>query len=257
MLASHKCFFRYRFLTIFVASVVQSWSISLPSHAADAGNPFVDDEVQPASVDAAFTASFRQLQKSGILNRALGVGDRAIDVELPSANGVNMRLSELWAVGPVVVVYYRGNWCPFCTRQLQGLQQVLGDIHALDAQLVAISPETSSEGLKTQVEDGLAFPTLTDRGNAAAREYGLAYRVRDDVRLLYAPFVDLAAHNGDTSLELPLAATYVIDASGIIRYAFVDTDFTQRADPQEILRILRRLQREAVVQPTTQPLARR
>lgn len=236
--------------------------------AADASNPFVDDDVQPAGfssaapptrheVRAAFAASFDQLRESGILDRALGVGDRAPDFELPSANGINIRLSELRAVAPVVLVYYRGNWCPFCTRQLQGLQQSLTNIHSQDAQLVAISPETAANGLNTQRQNQLAYPTLTDRGNAVAREFGLAYRVSADVAAQYAPFVDLAEHNGNASRELPLAATYVIDTAGIIRYAFVSVDFTERADPAEILQVLRRLKQSTPASPLTQPLARR
>lgn len=236
--------------------------------AADVSNPFVDDDVQPAGfsaagpptpheVRAAFAASFAELRESGILDRALGVGDRAPDFELPSANGINIRLSELRAAAPVVLVYYRGNWCPFCTRQLQGLQQALTNIHSQDAQLVAISPETAANGLDTQRQNQLAYPTLTDQGNAVAREFGLAYRVSADAAAKYAPFVDLAAHNGDTSRELPLAATYVIDSAGIIRYAFVSVDFTERADPAEILRVLRRLKQSTPTSPLTQPLARR
>lgn len=236
--------------------------------AADASNPFVDDDVQPAGfsatappstheVRAAFAASFDELRESGILDRALSVGDRAPDFELPSANGINIRLSELRAAAPVVLVYYRGNWCPFCTRQLQGLQQALTDIHSQDAQLVAISPETATHGLDTQRRNQLAYPTLIDQGNAVAREFGLAYHVSADAAAQYVPFVDLAEHNGDSSRELPLAATYVIDSAGIIRYAFVSVDFTERADPDEILRVLRRLKQSTPASPLTQPLARR
>jgi len=236
--------------------------------ATDANNPFVDDEVQGAGFSAAappsthevriaFAASFAELRDSGILDRALGVGDRAPDFELPSANGINFRLSELRAVAPVVLVYYRGNWCPFCTRQLQGLQQALTDIHSQDAQLVAISPETAANGLETQRQNQLAYPTLTDRGNEVAREFGIAYRVSPSAAANYAPFVNLAAQNGEASRELPLAATYVIDSSGIIRYAYASVDFTERADPAEILRVLRRLKQSTPAGPLTQPLARR
>lgn len=236
--------------------------------AEDARNPFVDDAVQSAEflnatppttreVRAVFAASFDELRESGILDRALGVGDRAPDFELPSANGIDIRLAELRAVAPVVLVYYRGNWCPFCTRQLQGLQRALTDIHSLDAQLVAISPETATNGLETQRQNQLAYPTLTDQGNKVAREFGLAYRVSDDAEALYAPFVDLVEHNAEASRELPLAATYVIDSAGIIRYAFVSVDFTERADPAEILRVLRRLKLSTPAGLLTQPLARR
>jgi peroxiredoxin len=235
---------------------------------AENDDPFVDDGVQPAGfaaaaapnsaeVRAAFAASIDEVRRSGVLQTALGVGDRAVDFELPHANGTNLRLSELLAVGPVVLVYYRGNWCPFCNRHLQGLQRALSDIHSLDAQLIAVSPETSAHGLATQVKDGLAYPTLTDQDNVVARRYGIVYRLSREVIPFYEQYFDAADYYGNQSHELPLAATYVIDSDGVIRYAFVDADFTERADPQAILEVLRRLKRSSPARPTTQPLARR
>ena len=98
---------------------------------------------------------------------------------------------------------------------------------------------------------------LSDRQNVVARRYGILYRISDKVLPYYEQFFDIGQYNGDRSNELPLAATYVIDTDGVIRYAFLDADYTHRADPQAILDVLRRLKRNSPARPTTQPLARR
>jgi peroxiredoxin len=187
-----------------------------------------------------FQEGIDEVRRSGILQKALGVGDKAIDFELPMGNGANIRLSEMLAVGPVVVTFYRGNWCPYCNRQLQGLQVVLLELHKAGAQLVAVSPEVPEQTLATQQKNHLAFPVLSDKQNAVARQYGLVFRVSDKVIPYYDGFFNIEAQNGDRSYELPLAATYVIGGDGVIRYAFLDADYKHRADPQEILATLRR-----------------
>lgn len=189
----------------------------------------------------AYREGIEEVRRSGILDRALTVGDKAIDFELPTANGTNVRLSELLAVGPVVVTFYRGNWCPYCNRQLQGLQEVLNELQGAGAQLVAVSPELPEKGLATQEKNHLAFPLLSDKGNVVARQYGIVFRVSDKVMPYYRRFFNMEEYNGDRSYELPLAATYVISGDGVIRYAFLDADYKRRADPQEALSTLRQL----------------
>jgi len=226
-----------------------------PKNQAAPAKSAPDENLQPISFDSvpprgaqptakqlrqqAFEQGIEEVRRSGILQRALGVGDKAIDFELPTANGTNVRLSEMLGVGPVVVTFYRGNWCPYCNRQLQGLQEVLLDLHSAGAQLVAISPEVSEQALVTQRKDHLTFPLLSDKGNAVARQYGIVFRISDKVIPYYDQFFNIEKQNGDRSYELPLAATYVIGGNGVIRYAFLNADYKLRADPQEILGTVR------------------
>ena len=210
---------------------------------------------RPADRRAAFDAGIEEVRRSGILESAIGVGDRAVDFELPEIGGRNLRLSELWAAGPVVLVYYRGGWCPFCNQYLAVLQKSLLDIHALDAQLVAVSPELANHGLATQEKGKLTFPLVSDEGNQVARQYGLVYRISDKVIPYYDQFFDINDYNGDRSYELPLSATYVIDTGGVVRYAFLDADYKRRADPKEVLTVLRQLKAASPASPLSRPAA--
>ena len=107
---------------------------------------------------------------------------------------------------------------------------------------MAISPQTPDASLSTQEKLDLAFDVLSDAGNAVARDYGLVFQLPDALVDTYRGFgIDLEASNGDDARELPMPATFVIDAAGTIRYAFVDPDYTQRAEPADVLDALQSL----------------
>jgi peroxiredoxin len=207
--------------------------------------------VPPEERRAALAAAIEEVRQSGILERAIHVGDKAIDFQLPESMGSNLRASDLWSMGPVVLVFYRGGWCPYCNRYLHELQRALDDMQTLDAQLVAISPELQERALATQAKHKLAFPLLSDKGNAIARQYGIAYRIPQRVVPFYDELFDLRRANGDDSYELPLTATYVVDRAGVVRYAFLDPDYTERAAPKLVLEVLRSLKHAAARQATT------
>ena len=172
---------------------------------------------------------------------ALGVGAEAPDFALPNAMGREIRLSDLLARGPVVLTFYRGAWCPYCNTQLRDYQDVLGEIEEAGATLVAVSPQTPDGSMTMAERNGLAFPVLSDVGNAVSRTYGLVFEVDGRTRERYqAVGVDLAAVNGADAWELPVPATYVIDPDGRIGAAFVEADYTQRASARRVLDALRR-----------------
>ncbi len=170
---------------------------------------------------------------------ALKVGDTAPDFELPDAMGRTVRLSEMLASGPVVLAFYRGSWCPYCNRELRGLQLALPNVEAAAARMVAVSPQTPDSSLTIVERQNLTFPVLSDAGNRVARAFGLVFRVDDEVRQQYrAAGIDLTRSNGDDSWELPVPATYVVAPDRTITYAFVEADYTRRAAPADVVAAL-------------------
>jgi len=125
---------------------------------------------------------------------------------------------------------------------LRAYQQVLGEIRAAGAELVAVSPELPDNSLSTAEKNQLGFEVLSDLGNRVARAYGLVFRLSDEVIRVYREQLgnDLARHNGDDSWQLPVPATFVIGSDGIVQLAFVDPDYKRRLEPAEILTALRR-----------------
>ena len=184
----------------------------------------------------------QDLANSGIVENSLKVGDKIPKVQLPNAVGKIVELQTLLKSEPIVITFYRGQWCPYCNLELRTLQKYLPQIKELGAQLVAISPQTPDNSLSTTERDELSFEVLSDQGNQVAKEFGLVFTVPEELRPIYQGFgIDLPAHNGDETFELPIPATYVIDSNGTIVQAFVEADYTKRLDPEEIIATLRNL----------------
>jgi peroxiredoxin len=194
----------------------------------------------PAERLATIDRAVADLQSSRLAQRALKSGERAPSFEIPDGDGMLWRSADLLRNGPLVVVFYRGRWCAYCNAQLAALQQIHSRIAAAGASLVAISPQTQKHSYMTRDMHRLRFLVLSDVGNRVARQFGLVYRIPPDLQTMYESiFTKLPGYNGDASWELPLAATYVIQATGMISYTRVDEDWRRRAEPEEILTFLR------------------
>jgi peroxiredoxin len=179
---------------------------------------------------------------SGQGRRALKAGAKAPEFTLSDPDGKPVSSRELLARGPLVVSFYRGVWCPYCNLDLQALQEVLPEIEACGASLVAISPQTAPNSRKSQRQNKLGFPILSDVRGEVANAFGIRFALPDDLIALYKSFKnDLPAFNDDPSWVLPMPARYVIGTDGIIAYAEVNPDYTHRPDPSELLPVLDRL----------------
>jgi peroxiredoxin len=179
---------------------------------------------------------------SGAGSGALRVGASAPDFTLPNAARRPISLATLLKAGPVVVTFYRGQWCPYCDLQLRAFQEVLPRIRALGATLVAISPQTPDESLSTAEKRKLEFHVLSDAGNKVAQSWGLVWKVGTRLDGLHKGFgVDLAKVNGDASNELPVPATFVVEPSGRIAFAHVDPNWRVRMEPAVLISALEKL----------------
>jgi len=187
----------------------------------------------PAEVFSAMEQANTRLAASGLVDRALKRGGRMPDFELPDANGKLFRSSDLRKNGLLLVSFYRGAWCPYCNLELKALHERHADIVATGTTLIAISPQTPDFSMTTAQKHGLRFPVLSDTGNRVARQFGLVFRVDESLRPIYQAFgIDLKAHNGDESFELPVPATFLISRNGIVLEAFVNTDYRSRLEPE-------------------------
>ncbi len=200
---------------------------------------------QPSRVVDAFERSITNLSRSGVSDRALEVGDRAPDFNLPSCRGQHVRLSDRIAQGPVVLSFYRGSWCPFCTLEMKALRETVSTVEDLGATVLALSPQSLEGTCKMAEEQNIPFDLLSDEGNDVARQFGIVFHLQDEIQSIYKELgIDFPLVNGDDSFDLPVPATYLIDTAGTIRLAFVDPDYTRRLDPSEIITILRELRAE-------------
>lgn len=178
---------------------------------------------------------------SGVLENALNVNNKAPNFTLKNALGKSVSLYDELKNGPVVLTWYRGGWCPYCNITLHYLQEKLPEFKKAGATLIALTPELPNNSLSTSEKNALEFSVLSDVGNVVGKEYGVVYTLTDEVASIYEAGFGLSEVNGDHSNELPLAATYVVDTDAVIQYAFLDADYTERAEVSEILSALEKL----------------
>lgn len=186
-----------------------------------------------------FDNAIEELNNSGIAKTALQVGDNVMDFELKNASGKMVKLSDILQKGPVVLTWYRGGWCPYCNVQLQYLQQQLPEFKKQGATLVALTPELPDKSLNTKEKNELEFEILTDLNNDIARKFGIVFTLNSELVKIYNGRLEI--FNGVDTNELPIPATYIIGQDYIIKYAFVDPNHRNRAEPTDILSILKTL----------------
>ena len=190
----------------------------------------------PAATLEVHARMIAALKAQGLAARALGVGATAPAFSLPDHKEKVVSSADLLAHGRLVLCFFRGRWDPFCCGQMEAMNGIVPEIEAAGASLVAISPQTVKQSFFMADQHRLRFALLSDAGNQVARQFGLVYRVPDEQQDIYRrAFVNLPFINGDESWELPIPATYIVDRDGTVPFASVNEDYTQRAEPEEIL----------------------
>jgi peroxiredoxin len=199
----------------------------------------------PASVLETIDDAVRRLAESGLADAAPRIGQPAPAFVLTDATGRSVDSRALLSRGPLVVSFYRGAWCPYSNLELQAWQRHLPELQGLGATLVAISPQTPDASLTLAEKHALAFPVLSDLGNQVARQFGIVFTLDAGLRQVHDAFgIDLSAHNGESSFELPVPATFLLESDGSIAGAWVAVDYRVRAEPSTVLARLR--ERESI-----------
>jgi peroxiredoxin len=192
--------------------------------------------------------SVQDLLDSGLESRILPVGATAPNFALPDAiNGKLIRSSDLLAVGPLIITFFRGRWCPYCMTELEAWQAAFPAVRERGALLVAISPQLARQNDFTVQQHHLTFPLLTDAGSRLATQFGIAYTVTEPMQqhyrsiLINIPFINgsqLAPDGSDDTWRLPLPATFVLSQSDTVLFAEAHADHRVRPDPQDVLAVL-------------------
>jgi peroxiredoxin len=183
-----------------------------------------------------------QLTKTATAEGAIKRGDAFPEFALPDTNGRFTLLSELLKFGPLVINFYRGQWCPFCSATIEAMSAATPAISAAGATVIGISPELGNLSFSASREGSLNFPMLCDLDNGVALQCGLVFRLTDDLIQDYlADGLDLAQVYGNGSWFLPIPASYIVMPDGTISRAYVNPDFRYRMDPEEILQAVEEL----------------
>lgn len=196
------------------------------------------------------------LFSTGIENKILSLGSKAPEFSLPDAiSGKTIRSADMLALGPLVVNFFRGRWDPYCVTELEAWRDMNPLVRELGGLVVAVSPQSIRQSDFTVQQHGIPFPILCDEGCRVAEQFGIAYKVTEEMQRYYfsilvnLPFIHtgrnaLQAKRGDVDERawvLPLPATFVIAQDGTIAFAEAHADPRVRPEPDEVLTVLRSL----------------
>lgn len=194
----------------------------------------------PAEILAAFGESLQSLMASNIADKALKVGDMAPNFKI-ELDGKMEDLASLLENGTVVLNFFRGNWCPFCMAELETYQTLFSEsAKEMNAsQFLFITPQKKRFNDQLKEAQGLNLQFVTDADNEIAQKFGLVFQLESSIQEIYKAIgADLNEFNGDDSFKLPIPATYIIEPTGKISYAFVDANYMMRAEPKIVLPII-------------------
>lgn len=195
--------------------------------------------VDSAGWDPTYAVFLERLQSLNIGATAPKVGDRFPDFALPNARGVRVALSDLISEGPLVLSFNRGGWCPYCRLELAAWAGLIPELTALGGRFVAVTGELGGRAEDLRQTLQLDSEILCDVDHGLALELGLAFYLGDELRRMYLERgLDLSEVYGTESWFLPIPATFVLDTSGIVRFAYADPDFRARAEPGDVLAVV-------------------
>src|SRR5712692_10647945 len=209
----------------------------------------VADEVNRLSPEFAGVVGrmVARLEANSVGQSAPQVGEQMPDFILPDEKGTLVCLENLLEQGPVVVSFHRGHWCPYCRLNADGLAKIAPDVKRLDAQIVAISPETHQYGAELKADANAPFPVLADVDNGYALELNLLFWVGDEKRdAMRAGGFDIAPYQGNETWMLPIPATFVVGRDGVVKARYIDPDYRHRMELEAILATLGPLSAETV-----------
>ena len=181
--------------------------------------------------------SISAVQVSADIPRETAVGDTIPDVSVMTVDKTELKLREAVKEKPAVLIFYRGGWCPYCTRHLMALAGIEDELTAAGFQLLAISADKPEKIAETPNRDKLGYTLLSDSTMEAAKAFGLTFKVPDKTVKEYKDEyqIDLEAASGQTHHLLPHPAVYIVDQKGTVRFAHVNQDYKDRLDPAFIL----------------------
>jgi len=196
--------------------------------------------VLPEAYYVVLRKSVAYLRDSGLFDGALAIGDLLPSFRLPSTSGRLVESRALLAKGPLVISFFRGEWCRFCSETLRALAEIDAEVQALGALQVAITPDLPDTTAQTVRTLDLPFEVLSDIKSAFGLKCGISYRMPDDVAEVYHA-MNFINRNGSADFFLPIPAVFIADRDGIVRLSYTEPDYAERLEPKTIIETLKGL----------------
>ncbi|AZQ84008.1 AhpC/TSA family protein [Colwellia sp. Arc7-635] len=175
-------------------------------------------------------------------NPGLKAGNKAPNFALKNAFGETIELTKELSKGPVVLIFYRGAWCPYCNLHLHALKENVAEFAKYGAQVIAITPQSPDKSAEQVKKDGFAFQVLSDSSARVMKDYQLYFELPADLMRIYKEHgLDVEEFNGKGGNGLPTPGAFIIDQQGVIRTMQAEVDYKSRMSPEDIIAALAEL----------------
>lgn len=190
----------------------------------------------PSDVSKKLLQENEKLFSNFLYEKILKKGSKIPDVFFRDSVLEAHYLSDILKDQHVVLSFFRGTWCPYCNLELKALSNINNEIKEKGARLIAVSPELYKFSKKSLQENNIDYDVMTDLGNKAAKEFGLAFKLPQEYRDIYAKLnIHLNTLNGEDNWILPVPATFIISKDGTVISTYINADYTKRMEPEDIL----------------------
>ena len=232
-------------ILLLAASQLVNAAESIPSYQ-ESLNQFIE---KSKSSKSPYSAADRAIMKKAgeslaadMPDPGIKVGEKAPEFTLSNALGKKVSLKDELKKGPVVLVFYRGAWCPFCNMYLHTLQKSLPEFKKYAAQLITVTPQTPDKSSAQNEKDSYPFEVLSDLDSKVMQDYKLYFELPDELVAVYKKHnLNIEGFNGTGRNVLPVPGSFVIDQKGIVRAMQAQTDYKIRMEPAAIIDALKKI----------------
>lgn len=196
----------------------------------------------PEHLAQGLKAGIQEVRTSQLKQNALKVGDKIKNLSLLNIYGEQISLKSLITKDYLLLNFFRGSWCPFCSMELREYERLKEKFLKSNIDIVAISPEVAKYSKKTKEDNFLSFEILSDENSKVMKEFGIVFTLSNEVKKIYEDFkIDLKEQNGNITYKMPVPATYVVDKNFNIVFAHFEEDYTTRCEPKDVLEFIESL----------------
>ncbi|MCC9074440.1 AhpC/TSA family protein [Flavobacterium sp. F-65] len=193
----------------------------------------------PQEVSEVFEKSINDLKTQNIENKSIQIGDILTPFSLPNTKNQLIHSKDVLKKGKMILAFYRGSWCPYCNLELRALQNNIAKITDNNVSLLAVSPQSPDHSMALTEKHQLTFEVLTDENNKLAKQLGISFKLQEFAIPTYQAIgINLEDFNQDDENTLPVPAVFVVDTDGVVIYKFVDTDYRNRLNIDELIQSL-------------------
>lgn len=182
--------------------------------------------------------SLQRLKNQQLQTQFPQLGDKMPNFNLKNFTGEEVELYDVLKKKAVVLLFYRGSWCPYCNLELKEYKDYYKSFSDAGLEILAISPELPEYSERFSHKNFFPFPLLHDKKNKIAKKLNLKFTLDPELVPIYKEFgIDIGERNGNGKWEIPVPATLIIAKDRTIKYVFADIDYKKRAEPDSVLAV--------------------